>query len=146
MAEPVEEYVGAVIVARLSRPDAHDLLSDTKHPDVAALRDEANGMRRRLDALAVDFADGSLTASQLRAATERLRERLEATESQLSDAGRVDILGPLLAARDIGAAWKLLTVARQRAILATLARVTIHPPGRGTRTFRPETVAIEWLT
>jgi site-specific DNA recombinase len=146
MAEPVEEYVGAVIAARLSRPDARDLLSDNTRPDVAALRDAANGMRKRLDALAVDFADGSLTASQLRAATERLRERLETTESLLSDAGRVDILGPLLAAHDIGAAWKLLTVARQRAILATLARVTVHPPGRGTRTFRPETVAIEWLS
>jgi site-specific DNA recombinase len=146
MAEPVEEYVGAVIVARLSRPDARDLLSDTKRPDVAALRDEANGLRKRLDALAVDFADGSLTASQLRVATERLRERLAAAEQHLSDAGRVDVLGPLIASSDVAAAWRGLTVARQRAILAMVARVTIHPPGRGTRTFRPETVTVERIS
>ncbi|MEA9997843.1 recombinase family protein [Cryobacterium sp. RTS3] len=145
-AEPVEDYVRAVIVGRLTRPDARELLSDTTRPDIGALRDEANGVRARLDALAVDFADGTLTASQLRAATGRLRELLTDLETRLADAGRVDILGPLIDAEDVGTAWDTLSVARQRAIVGTLARVTLHPPGRGTRTFRPETVAIEWLS
>jgi site-specific DNA recombinase len=144
-AEPVEEFVSAVIVARLSREDARDLLSDDAHPDTAALRDEANGVRGRLDALAVDFADGTLTASQLRTATARLRSRLAELENALADAGRVDILGPLVAAEDVASAWGLLSVARQRAIVGVLARVTLHAPGRGTRIFRPETVGIEWL-
>ena len=143
-AEPVEGYVTDVMVARLSRDDARELLVNRDHPDVAALQDEANGARGRLDALAVDFADGSLTGSQLRAATGRLRARLASLEDEIADAGRVDILGPLIAAENVAAAWDILTVARQRAIVDILATVRLHPPGRGTRTFRPETVEIQW--
>jgi site-specific DNA recombinase len=144
-AEPVEEFVGAVIVGRLRRVDARDLLSDSARPDAAALHTEANGIRARLDALAVEFADGALTGSQLRVATARLRERLADVEGQVADAGRVNVLGPLIGAEDVGAAWEALTTSRQRVIVAALMRVTLFPPGRGVRTFRPETVGIEWL-
>jgi hypothetical protein len=145
-AEPVEDYTAAVIVARLSRPDASELLTDHAKPDTGALRDESNGVRARLDALAIDFADGALTSSQLRTATTRLRERLAHLDAQLADAGRVDILGPLISAGNVQTAWDSLSIPRQRAIIAILAKVTLFPPGRGTRTFRPETVGIEWLT
>jgi len=145
-AEPVEDYVTAVAVARLSRADARNLLSKSHTADVAALQDEAVGLRERLDALAIDFADGTLTASQLRAATERLRERLAKVEHDLADAGRVDTLGDLIGAADVAAAWDGLSLSRKRAAISTLMRVTMHPVGRGSRTFRPETVGIEWLS
>ncbi|MGR7023409.1 recombinase family protein [Geodermatophilus sp. URMC 62] len=142
-AEPVEDYVSAVVIERLSRPDAIGLLADNQRPDVGKLREQAVALRTRLDALAVEFADGALTASQLRAATERLRERLAAAEAELADAGRVDVLGPLVHAENVRAAWDALSVARRRAVIDLLMTVRLHPPGRGTRTFRPETVVIE---
>lgn len=145
-AQPVEDYVSSVVVARLSRPDAADLLTDDAKPDTGKLREEAVILRTRLDSLAVDFADGALTASQLRAATERLRERLAAVEHELADAGRVDILGPLVSADDVRAAWDGMSVARRRTVIELLMVVRLLPPGRGTRTFRPETVEIEWAT
>lgn len=144
-AEPVEDFVSAVVVARLSRPDAAELLHRSG-TDAEALQIEAVGVRERLDALAVDFADGSLTASQLRAATERLRARLTDLEAQLADAGRVDVLGDLVRAQNVADAWESLSLERRRAVISTLMRVTLHPPGRGTRTFRPETVGIDWLS
>jgi site-specific DNA recombinase len=143
-AVPVEEFVEAVMVARLSRPDARDLLTTRDKPDTASLRDEANGLRERLDALAVDFADGSLTASQLRVATERIRSRLESVEGQLADAGRVDLLGPMVNSDDVATAWVSASISRRRSVIALLAEVVIHPPGRGTRTFNPETVSVRW--
>ncbi|TFC21337.1 zinc ribbon domain-containing protein [Cryobacterium glucosi] len=78
-AEPIEVYVRGVVIARLSVPDAHDVLNDPAHSDVTD-------------------------------------------------------------------AWDSLTTSRQRVIVGTLMRVTLFPPGRGTRTFRPETVGIEWLS
>src|SRR3546814_6121614 len=84
-AEPVEEYVSALVVARLSRPDARELLTRRDSPDVDQLQVEAVGIRERLNALAVDFADDVLTASQLRAATERPRSRLSAIEATRSE-------------------------------------------------------------
>lgn len=145
-AEPVEQFVSDVVVARLQRPDARDLLTDTTRPDVDALREEAVTLRSRLDWLALDFADGTLTGSQLRAATGRLREQLAAVEAEMADAGRVDALGPLVLAEDVTATWEALTVSRRRVVIDVLMVVTLHPPGRGVRTFRPETVGIEWRT
>ena len=89
---------------------------------------------------------GELTAGQLRTATERIRVNLADVERQMADAGRIDVLGPLLAGRDVRAVWDTLDDDRRRAIIATIMTVTLMPPGRGSRTFRPETVVIEWRT
>jgi site-specific DNA recombinase len=142
MADPVDEYVGLLTVEMLSGEDARSLLHDHQRPDVEALREEAAALRGRLTSVAVEFADGHLTASQLRTVTERLRHNLEAIESKMADAGRVDTLGPLVNADDVEVAWRGLSVSRQRAVLETLFHIVIHAPGRGTRTFRPETVAV----
>lgn len=139
-AEPVEQYVEATAVAILSRPGASELIQDKSHPDRDALDNEATGLRERLDALAVDFADGSLTASQLRAATGRMRDRLAEIDKAMADAGRLDVLGPLVGAADVQAAWDELGVSRKRAALDILMTITIHPPGRGARNFDPATV------
>jgi site-specific DNA recombinase len=93
-AAPVEEWVEEVAIARLSRPDASELLRDDSRPDVAALRSEATALRARLDQLATDFADGDLTSSQLRTATSKLRARITAIEARMADAARVDVFGP----------------------------------------------------
>jgi len=144
-SDPVDAYVQAVMVARLSQPDARALLTTAKSPDVDAMQLEAIGVRERLDSLAVDYADGAITSSQLRTATERLRKRLMSIEAELADAGRVDVLGPLIEAADANAAWELMDNSAKRAVIATLAKVTLHRVGRGTRNFDPETVGIEWL-
>lgn len=141
-AEPVDQYVGAVVVERLSRPDAHELLRAPSTVDTAALRQEAQAARQRLEGLAVDYADGVLTGGQLRTATERLQAKIAGLEKQLADAGRTDVLGPLLAGGDVGRAWRRLTVDRQRPIVDTLFDVTLLPPGRGARLFDPKTVRI----
>jgi DNA invertase Pin-like site-specific DNA recombinase len=142
-AEPVDDYVSAVIVERLSRPDARELLLDQDRPDIDKLHTEAMALRHRLDQLAVDFADGGLTASQLRVATERARAHLADVEAQMGDAGRVDVLGPLVSADDVHAVWDALSTARKRAVIDVLCTVVILPPGRGARVFRPESVIIE---
>lgn len=144
IAEPVDEYVGAVVVERLQRPDALLLLDDRERPDVPALREQANAARERLLSVAVEFADGDLTAGQLRAVTERLQARVAELEAQIADAGRADVLGPLVNAEQARTVWDGLDVDRRRAVVDLLMKVTIHPPGRGVRTFRPETVTIDW--
>lgn len=146
MAEPIEDYVGRIIVARLSMPDARELMTRNDHPNVDALRSEADGIRARLTQLVNAFTDGAITDEQLRTGTERLRKRDAEIEAQLADAGRVDVLGPLVSSDDVRGTWEALPDARKRAVIETLMEVTIHPPGRGTRTFRPETVGIQWRT
>ncbi|MDV6291648.1 recombinase family protein [Rhodococcus aetherivorans] len=143
-AEPIEGYVEELAVRRLQMPDALAAFAPKVAADTTALRLEADVLRQRLDDLAADYADGTLTRSQLHAGTERIRARLGEVEAGLEDAGRGDLIAPLVAADDVRAEWARLSTARRRAVLAVLMDVTIHPPGRGTRTFRPETVEIRW--
>jgi hypothetical protein len=142
-AEPVDEWVGHVIVARLSRDDAAELLVDTERPDAEEPRSRAMALRTRLGSLAELLADGTLSATEIRSASARLKAELAEVEAQMADAGRVDVLGPLVNAEDVAATWADLDTDRQRAVVATLARVVLLPPGRGTRTFRTATVVIE---
>lgn len=145
-SDPVDEYVSAVMVARLSRPDALELIRKPATIDTAALRDDERVVRARLDEVATEFADGSLTAGQLRTITARLRARLHEIDAELADASRVSVLGGVVGAEDVLAAWDGLDQERQRAVIDTLSVVRVLPPGRGTRTFRPESVGIEWRT
>jgi len=138
--------VRAVVVARLSRPDAVDLLRDDTRPDVGELRIRSLALRSRLDSLAVDFADGELTASQLRTATERIRLQIAQLDAALAAAGRVSVLSDLAGQPDTAAVWDGLALDRQRAVIDALMVITLHPPGRGARTFDPSTIKIEWRT
>ncbi len=142
----MDDFVTAVVIGRLARPDAHTLMRARDTVDTAGIRQEAQAARERLDSLAVDFADGVLTAQQVRTATERLRAKIAAYERQLADAGRVDVLSPLLTGTDVRKAWDALSIDRQRTVVATLLHVKLFPPGRGTRTFRPETIGLEWAS
>jgi DNA invertase Pin-like site-specific DNA recombinase len=144
MAGPVEKYVVEMILRRVAHPDALDLLTDATRPDLPKLRAEATALRRRLNSLATDFADGDLTAQQLRAATARINEKLAAAENAMADAGRVDLLGPLIRTDDARSAWDCLSDSTKRAVVDTLVTVTVHPPGRGTRNFNPDTVTLRW--
>ncbi len=144
-ARPVDDLVSRIVVERLSRPDAAGLLVDDDAPDAEALRSEAQTLRSRLDTLAVEFADGALTAGQLRAATDRLRTRLAAVEVAQAHTSRVPVLADLVGVGDVQKVWDGLPFDRKRAVIDTLMTVTIDPePVRGARRFRPELVRVEW--
>lgn len=145
---PVDEFVEAVIVERLARPDARELfaqLAEAEGPDMAALASEADTIRQRLDGIAEAFADGAVTASQLRKATDRLRARLAEIETSMvavdSTAARV---GALVTAADVAGAWALLPRAERHRIIGALVTVTLHPVGRGRRDPGMEKVEIGW--
>jgi len=141
----VDDYVSAVVLGRLSQPDARDLLATGETvANAAALRTEASAIRRRLDALTNDFADGELSTQQLRTANTRIRAKLADVEARMTAAGRPDLLGALVAADDIGALWDTYGADRKRAIITELMTPVLHSPGRGKRNFEPASVRIEW--
>jgi len=144
----VDDYVSALVIERLCRADARDLLTtgDTTRPDVPALRGAAMALRARLATVAGEFADDDMiTPAQLRTITGRLRTRLAELEAELARSGRVNALGPLLDAEDPATAWAAMDNDRRRGVVDTLfSDVRLLLPGRGTRTFRPETVRLTW--
>jgi site-specific DNA recombinase len=111
-AGPVEEFIDKLVVARLSRPDAADLVAvGDSGVDVAALREEAAAIRANLEEMASDRALGKITRAQMLKATEAGTARLEAIGAELEGAARENVLAPLVAAENAAAVWAAWTSA-----------------------------------
>lgn len=154
-ATEVDDFVTDVVIERLSRPDAVELLHQSSTgPDLTELHTRAVVLRERLDGLAAAYADGDVDARQLREGSERLRGQLNAVHAQIGDAARGSVLSGVVDVADVRQAWKVLTLDRRRAILDALMTITINKASKGRRPgwrpgesyFDPRSVAIEWRT
>lgn len=147
MADPVNDFVRDLVVARLQRDDARDLLLTKKDaPDTKEMQEKLLALNNRMDELASMFADGEINRAQLTTGTAKLRDEIAGVEKRLADASRVDVLGDLVKSDDVLKTWEDIGLDRQRAVIDVLMSVVILAPGKGCRTFRPETIEIEWKT
>ena len=141
----VDDYVQAVLFARLSLPDAAEALTPTA-PEIGPLVAESIELRARRDDLAGLLADGTLTANAVRESSAKLQARLEVVQQQIAAAEGGGQLAALVMADDIGHYWKThLTLPQKRSVLNALFTVTIVKQ-KNTRVFNPEDVVIEWKT
>lgn len=143
-AEPVDAFVEAVVIARLERPDAAELLVDGQVPDLDDHRERLTALRGRLDELATALADGLLPLDAVRRESDRLRRELTTTEAAMHSIDRSAVLGDLVRSRDVAETWGRLDLDRRRAVIDCLMVAHLLAPGRGRREFDPETVQIEW--
>ncbi|MGI8449886.1 MAG: recombinase family protein, partial [Streptosporangiaceae bacterium] len=145
-AGPVEDFIERLVIGRLSRPDAADLVTVPEGgPDVGALREEAAAIRARLEEMAADRADGVISRAQLLSATGRANLRLAEIGAQLEEAARENVLTPLAGAENAAEVWEPLDLSRKRAVIRTLMTITVLSPGRGARqAFDPATVQVTW--
>jgi DNA invertase Pin-like site-specific DNA recombinase len=141
----LEEYVTEVIVARLGRPDAAALLAP--EDDGGARERAAQGaerVRQRLDEAATAFGSGLLTMRQLETINGQLLPELEALEAAAAPApDRAAVLGGLVGADDVRAAWEALSPDAQRAVVKILMEIKIGKGRRGPG-FSAEGVEITW--
>lgn len=142
-AEPIDEFIEAVVVARLDRPDARELLHDASTPDADDLRDQAQALRAQEEELAVLLADGKMSAKQFEVANARLGTRVRDVEARMQVSHHAEALREIVTG-DSAKVWQRLDVDRRRAVVDALMTITLLPPGRGRRTFEPTTVAVHW--
>ncbi len=143
LAEPVDQWVTEHALAFLGHEDAAALMEDRSRPDVGELRAQAVALRARIAATRREFAaDDTLSPAELREILAEQRGRLAKVEAAMADAGRVDLLGPLIESENLAADWEGYGRSRQRLVIDMLMVVRIWPPGRGARRFDPDTVEI----
>jgi site-specific DNA recombinase len=143
--DKVDDLIGAVVVERLSRPDAIDLLAGDDEAAREA-HERAEALRARLNVAADQYADGAIDGEQLRRITARLRPELEAAEEEARRSRPVAVPAELeeLTRDDAEAVWSGLDVRRRRAILDVLGlRVRILPTRQGPG-FVEEDVEVRW--
>jgi site-specific DNA recombinase len=145
-AGPLDAYVEKLIVERLSRPDALELLAPTApEVDLPGLRATANAVRARLAEIAEMLGEGELTRAEAQIARSRATARLERVEAEIAAATASSPLAGIVDAPDPATVWAGLDIGRRRAVLDCLMTVTVLPTTRGPG-FDPETVRIQWRT
>jgi site-specific DNA recombinase len=143
-ADPVDELVEAVMLERLSRPDAADLLTVHAGPDLAVKRGQVQAIRERLDDLATGLEEGVLTLTAVRRSSDRLRAEQTKIEAEINDSTHADVLTSLVAAPDVRKAWEAADLQQKRGAIEALMTITLLKPERGQRDFDPASVLIEW--
>jgi len=142
----VDELIGAVIVARLSKPDAADLLAEPERADeAAAAARRVRELQDRLNDAAQAFAAETITMSQLTTINAALRPKLDEAKAAAVTPNRQNVLGDLIGAPDPAAVWDQLPPARKRAVAMLLINVRLLRTTSGPR-FDPESVEITWRT
>jgi site-specific DNA recombinase len=140
----VDAVVEGVMIARLQQPDAIAALAQGDPERVSQARGAIEAHEAKLALAADEFADGALTADQLRRITGKLRPQIEREKAAVAahspNPGALDLAGP-----DAEALWRAAPLEIRRAIIEAFATVVIMPSGSG-RSFDPQSVIIEWRT
>jgi len=153
-AVEVDAYIEEIIIERLSRPDAAELLvpDQASDVDVAGLHAQDAALRARLDELGRLAGEGVIDAGQLVQATAAIRVQREEITNALAAASRGSVLAGVADAPDPGKVWAGLDLSRKRAIVDVLIDVVILPAHKGRRAgwragesyFDPASVKITW--
>jgi site-specific DNA recombinase len=144
-AGPVDELVTALVLARLSRPDARLLLATQGGGiDTAALADEEAALRVRQRELVDLFTEGAITKADVAAGRARISQRLTELATEMAAAAAGSPLAGFADAPDVAAVWESASISRRKTVVDALMRVTLNSPGQGARTFDPASVRVEW--
>jgi hypothetical protein len=143
-AQPIDELITSLVLARLSRPDARLLLHTERTADTRAQADEAAALRVRNAGLVALFGDGVITAGELKAERARIQAKLAELAAAMANAAAGSPLAGFADAEDVSAAWEAASVSRRKVVINALMTVTLDSPGRGAQTLKPSTVRVEW--
>lgn len=140
----VDEFVVAVIRARLALPDAARLVSPVDDAAIAQIDAQARDLRARLATIESDYDGGLIDGRRFAVASDKAQAELRKLEADRSRLLVGSAAGALLAASDPVVAFDAATLSTRRALLDALATVTLLPSPRGRKGLDPETVRIGW--
>lgn len=139
----VDAFVLVAISERLSRPDAFPTTSPRANPRVKELSIQARKLQNRIDAITADYAAGDLTAAEMREAKDIVQAQLHAVETEQINLSAGSAIASVT---DSTTSEKFLNanLSQKRAIIDSIATVTLMPGKRGSRIFDPATINIRW--
>jgi site-specific DNA recombinase len=140
---PVDDYVTATVLERMTQPDAADLLA-SQGVDIAELSVKREALQRKLDGLTNMFNNDDIDAEQFAKSSRDTRSKLAVIDKQLADATRTSPAAALVAAGE-GAweLWQSMSPTQRAQAVDEVAVVTIKPAPRGSK-FNAEYVDVTW--
>ena len=141
----VDSFVRDIIAERLRQPDVADLLTPATE-DLTPLLEESERLRTRLAAVESDYDAGLIDGHRFASAKEFIHAELAGVQQKMAVADRGTALGEVLGSEDPAAEFLAAGIMRQRVVIGALATVRLHRGKRGSRSFDPQTVEIDWAT
>lgn len=148
--EALDAYVDAIIIGRLSKPDATELSNAFDHStlDIGRLHSQKAALHARLDELAGLYAEGSINAAQLKRGTAELSTAVGSLDAELAAATQGNPVAAFVGNGHGGAQfeqrWAELSPDIRGKIIDQLVTVTVNRSPRGLRRFDPEYVDVKW--
>lgn len=129
----LDAFVEGRAVARLSRPDATEILLPSRPADDGKdLAATANALRGKLAAYTQDYDEDLITRQQMLDGTALTRKRLAKIEERMAVRSKKSVLASLpLGTAKMAEVWPDLHLDKKRAIIDAIMTVTIHPARRG---------------
>lgn len=131
---PVDQFVTAVLLETLERPDAAQLFArDEDAVDVPALKARLGELDTAIEKLSWQNSTGFLPDQVFMTHAARIAAEREEIGVKIAEAGRTVPAARLLAAPDVRGEWDLMDISEQRSVIRSLMRVTLRPAGKGCR-------------
>ncbi|MGZ4666216.1 MAG: recombinase zinc beta ribbon domain-containing protein, partial [Frankiaceae bacterium] len=142
--DQLDDFVTRLVVERLSRPDAVDLLAAERGDDAQRAAEQSAALRARLDNAADDYADGKISRRQLERVTARLNPQIAAADAAARIVDDVPLLDGIIGAPDVAAKWATLPLSRRRGVVDMLLDVRVLRSPRGRHLFDPDAIDAKW--
>ncbi len=142
--EPLDDYVTATVLERITQPDAVDLLAN-QGVDITGLSVTREALQRKLDKATDDYDNDVIDHTQFTKLSTSTRNKLAVIDRQLADATRVSPAAALVAAG--ASAWQLwqdMSPTQRAQAVDEVCTVTVLPCPPGLRKFDSDYVDVAW--
>lgn len=146
IGQPLDDYVTATVLERLTQPDAATLIAGVG-ADLSGLAAQREALQAKLDLDAALYADDKMTTAQFVAVNEVTRAKLaEVDEKLATGVGKTSPAAALVAAgpEKVWSVWQSMTVTQRAAVVDEVAVVTVLPSPRGLRGFDHRYVTVQF--
>ena len=142
--EPLDDYITAHVLERMTQPDAADLLGN-QGVDVTALGVQLDALQRKLDKTTRMFDDDQIGADQFADLSRSTRSKMAVIQNQLAEATRVSPAAALVAAgTDAWTLWQSMSPAQRSQAVDEVCQVTVLPSPKGLRRFDSQYISVVW--
>lgn len=145
-----DDRASKATLARLMFPDFLGQILESQNAQDgqsgAQLQSQAQELRQRLDGLAVAYAEGAISLSQMTAGSMALQKKLEEIESEMVSSAGIPPLDPVKGVEGLIEGWPSLPLPTRRAWVDFCCIVTLNPAkGRHMSSMSVDDhVTIEW--
>jgi len=146
----VDDFVTRLVIGRLSRSDAAELLAKDNRDELAALQREKVAIQELMAADRRLHLAHLLTEAEFASGRRKHQADLAALEQRIAEAVQTDVIAPLIS--DPARVWEGLGLDQRRAVVGALMTITILPAPKGRPKgwrpgqpyFDPNSIRVEW--